>query len=636
MARVEAKWDFPSNNGGVSYGLTDAARTYFQADRLRHVTREVIQNSIDSHDTGFPLVEVEISDRAIPKTAFEGDQLASHFGACIEEVQRIGATNAQRDIEVLQRGIKTLSRSTVRCLTVVDSGTRGLRDPNWHALVESEGIVQKDGLVSGGSFGIGKNAVFTISDIFAVIYSTRYSAGRRGRVEKCQGKARLMTHPRPQLNGGAAMPSPNDYLQNTGFYRSDDMEPLMGKEDIPDEFRLHDAAGAGIFILGFNPHSEDWASDVKHAVCENFFMAVHNRRLRVTIRPASGKPVVVDHETIDDILSAPEASTDVYHFYNVVRRGDANHSTRSVNPLGKLDVYLDPNNGPSRTAYVNSKGMLITASSDQKINPVSPRRRVTWTDYTAVVTPQTDDGDLWVRSMESPAHDAIQPDQLSEPEQQQQAKAAFSKVRRQLRAIIDSEMEARHVEVSENLSELAQYLPENEGEVSSERQLSVTRIQTRPPETPILDQADDEELDAGEIPERDPGGGATGDQGRVEGETEALLGRRRRTMPRVPIRDPRVIPISSDQVRVSFTPRLEAKRSVDVTIHPRGYEATAEAAILIQEVQSPLSDGTECSLLEGSRVRVTPELNERISLLLTTTDQIEQISAFDLWVREAK
>lgn len=636
MARVEAKWDFPPNNGGVSYGLTDAARTYFQADRLRHVTREVIQNSLDSHDTGFPLVEVEVSDREIPKTAFGGDQLESHFSACMEEVQRIGATNAQRDIEVLQRGINTLSHSTVRCLTVVDSGTRGLRDPNWHALVESEGIVQKDGAVSGGSFGIGKNALFTISDIFAVIYSTRYSAGRRGRVEKCQGKARLMTHPDPKLNGGVTTPSPHDYLQNTGFYRSDDMEPLVGKEDIPDEFRLHDAAGTGLFILGFNPHSEDWATDVKHAVCENFFVAVHNRRLRVTIRSESGKPVVIDHETIDDILSSPGASTDAYHFYKVFRRGDANHTTRSIKPLGKLDVYLDPNTGPSRTAYVNSKGMLITASSDQNINPIAPMRRVTWADYTAVVTPQTDEGDLWVRSMESPAHDAIQPDQLPEPVQQQRAKAAFRSIRKQLRAIIDSEMEARHVEVSENLSELAQYLPESEGEEPSERQLSVTRIQTRQLETPILDRTDDDEVGAGETQHEGAGGGTKGDLGRVEGETEALQGRIRRAMPWVPIRDPRAIPISSRQLRISFTPRLEAKRSVDVTIHPRGYEATAEPAMLIQEAKSLLSDETECTLLEGGRVRMSPEPNERISLLLTTTDQIEQMSAFDLWVREAK
>ena len=476
MTGVEAIWDFPPNNGGVLYGLTDAARTYFQAGRLRHVVREVIQNSLDSHDDGFTMVVVEITDCTIPKAAFGGDQLAAHFTACVEEVERVGATNAQRDIEVLERGLKTLRNATIRCLKVIDSGTRGLRPKNWHALVESEGIVQKDGSVSGGSFGIGKNAVFTISDILTVIYSTRYLDNRRGRVEKCQGKARLMTHAHPKLNESVANPSPVDYLQNSGFYRSEDMTPLIGRRDIPDEFRLHDAAGTGIFILGFNPHSEDWVTDVQLAVCENFFMAIDRRQLSVTITPSSGKPVVIDHETIDGFLNSSESSRAAYHFYKAIRRSQPDHTTRSVEPLGKLDVFLDPNNGPSRAAYINKKGMLITASSDLNINPVAPRRRVTWTDYTVVVTPQTNEGDLWVRNMESPAHDSIHPEQLPEPEEQQQATMVFRNVRRQLRAIIDDEMEAHHAEASDNLIELARYLPEKNGEGPLEHFLEVTRL----------------------------------------------------------------------------------------------------------------------------------------------------------------
>ena len=636
---VKAAWNFPPSNGGVSYGLTDAARTYFQADRLRHVTREVIQNSLDSHNPGLPGVVVEMSDCTIPKEAFGGDQLAAHFSACQEEVNRVGATNAQRDVEILERGLETLRHPNIRCLKVVDSGTLGLRPQNWRALVESEGIVQKERGISGGSFGIGKNAVFTISDIFTVIYSTRYLDRRRGRVEKCQGKARLMTHADPKLNGSNLIPSPSDYLQNTGFYRSESMAPLIGRQDIPSEFRVHDSVGAGIIILGFNPHSQDWVTDVQRAVCENFFMAIHDRRLKVVISPASGKSLSVDHETIDDILATSKSSQASYYFYKVIRSSEASHSTRSVQPLGKLDVFMDPSNGPSRTAYVNRKGMLITFSSDQRVNPVAPRRRVTWADYTAVVTPQTDQGDLWIRNMESPAHDAIQPEQLPEPEQQQQAKSVFKNVRRQLRAIIDDEMEARHPEVSENLSELAQYLPENEGkecEEPSERHLAVTKIQTRPPDTRVLAEGDDEEEAAGQPP--DQGGSSVGPDrnDRVEGESGELRGRRRRAVPRIPVQDPRAIPLDSNRVRISFTPRLDGSGPIAVTIHPRGYEATGEAAIPISEARCASPSNTACILLEGGGVELTPGQDERISLLLTTSQPIERISAFDLLVREAQ
>ena len=637
MAGARAVWDFPASNGGVSYGLTDAASTYFQANRLRHVIREVIQNSLDAHDTGFPVVRVQISDCMIPKTAFGGDQLADHFTACLKEVNRVDATNAQRDIEILNLGLKTLMHPNVRCLTVVDSGTRGLPLQNWRALVESEGIVQKAGSLSGGSFGIGKNAVFTISDIFTVIYSTRYLDGKRGRVEKCQGKARLMTHAKPRLNRSKATPSPRDYLQNTGFYRSQGMKPLIGKQNIPDEFRLHKANGTGVFILGFNPHSEDWVTDVQRAVCESFFMAIHQRRLSVTITPESGQPLIVDHETIDEILGSSQTSRDSYYFYKAVMRGEATHATSPVQPLGTLDIFLNPTNGPSRIAYVNRKGMLITASSDQKINPIAPRRRVTWTDYTAVVTPQADEGDRWIRNMESPAHDAIQPDQLPEPKQQQRAKTVFRTVRKEIREIIDSEMEARYAEVSENLSELAPYLPERDGKGPPERNLAVTRIQTQPVNAPALHSTNEKGVDARTPPERKASHEGSGDNGCVKGEEGKFVDRRPRAARRIPVHNPRLIPVAANQVRISFSPPIDESRGpIALTIHPRGYEATAEAAIPITEAKCLSSDQTACRLIEGNAVRLVPDLDDRISILLTTSELIEEVSAFDLLVRETQ
>ncbi|MDE0554746.1 MAG: hypothetical protein OXI24_11050 [Candidatus Poribacteria bacterium] len=281
--------------------------------------------------------------------------------------------------------------------------------------------------------------------------------------------------------------------------------------------------------------------------------------------------------------------------------------------------------------------MLITASSDQRINPVAPRGRVTWTDYTAVVTPQTDEGDNWIRSMESPAHDSIQPDQLPEPEQQQQAKSAFRNVRKQLRAIIDSEMEARFEEVSENLSELARFLPEGEGNELlelSEHYLAVTKIQSRPQDTRVPGQASDEELGHGQIPERSDSSGGFAQNGRVEGEVSELRGRRQKAAPRIPVQNPRVIPVDASQIRVIFTPRLERKGPIAVSVHPRGYEATVEPAIALHEAQCTSPKVAECKLLEEGIIRLRTISHERIHILITTTRPIEQMTAFDLVVRE--
>ena len=347
----------------------------------------------------------------------------------------------------------------------------------------------------------------------------------------------------------------------------------------------------------------------------------------------------MDHETIAEILGRSESSRAFYHFYQAIRRNQPNHATNALPPLGKLDVFLDPNNGPSRTAYVNRKGMLITASTDPAINPIRPRRRATWTNYTAVVVPQTDDGDLWIRSMESPAHDAIQPEQLSEPEEQQMAKTLFASVRRQLREIIDSEMEIRHTEISENLSELARYLPAAGGKQQqelSELQLAVTRIETRPLETQIPDQHGGEEIGLGARPERGKASAGHGHNGRVDGSFGEAMGRHRKKTQRIPIQSPRAIPVNEDQLRISFTPRLEGPATIEVSIHPRGYEATVEAAISLSQAQCVSSDAVSCALLEGKQVKLFTEPGQRIGILLTTTQPIDKLSAFDLLVREAE
>ena len=634
MDKENPIWHFPPSGGGVSYGLTDAARTYFQAGRLRHVTREAIQNSLDSHDTGFPTVEVQLIDHTIPSASFAGDDLASHIAACLLEVERTGATNSERDKDILQMGLEGLQSPNVRCLAIIDSGTRGLLPENWHALVESEGIVQKSGGASGGSFGIGKNAVFTVSDIFSVFYSTRYLDKRRGRVELCQGKARLMSHVHPRLNKSKAKPRARDYLQNTGFYRSKDMKPLMGRSEIPDHFRLPDGANTGIFILGFNPHSEDWVTDVKRAVCENFFMAISKGHLKVNIQPTSEKTVLVSHETIDDILRKLDSSGDFYHYYRVTCQKQPTHVTKLDPPLGNMDVFLETGIGPSRTAYLNRKGMMVTASTDHKVNPFALRRRATWAEYTLVVSPQTDEGDQWIRQMETPAHDAIQTDQLPKPGEQHQASTVFAHTRRQLREIIDSEMQDREAEVSTNLVELARYLPESNDVDPQERHLIATRIQTAPTDTPRYEDSEYEDTDAGGPADREvtssrrDGQNGRAAPGKAQGGDEE---RRSRPSPRITLTRPRAIPISRNQVWISFTPPIHQEETITVALHPRGYEPTAEAAIPLTKVES-LSPNAKASTRPNEGIlSVTFDGNDRISLLITTDSPIDQISAFDLY-----
>ena len=152
----------------------------------------------------------------------------------------------------------------------MDAGTLGLIGRSWDALVFQEGSVQKSGAAPGGSNGVGKNAVLNVSDLRTVFYSTRYIQRREGRVEKLQGKATLMDHPNPQ--------DKSESLQHVGFYSMPHGEPVLTTQ-IPDFFRLDDV-GTGVFIMGFNPRSNDWTREVTAAVIENFFHATTSQEAR--------------------------------------------------------------------------------------------------------------------------------------------------------------------------------------------------------------------------------------------------------------------------------------------------------------------------------------------------------------------
>ena len=192
----------------------------------------------------------------------------------------------------------------------------------------------------GGSYGIGKNAVFNVSLLHTVFYSTNFVNGREGRVERMQGKATLMSHPNPD--------KPSESLQHIGFYRSPDGHPLTATQ-IPGFFRL-DEPGTGVFILGFDPRSQDWLSEMTAAVIRNFFLAIHRKELLVEIHSGDADPIIITHETIDYLFTEHAKDDDCYAYYKAIR--DTNLTvTKHMPNIGKL-------NSTSMFLWVSEDGVL--------------------------------------------------------------------------------------------------------------------------------------------------------------------------------------------------------------------------------------------------------------------------------------
>lgn len=611
MSAKSADWQFPPRNGGIDF-VQDPSSAHFSDAPMPKLVREVLQNSLDARENGiYEPVVVKFRSTKIERQLIGATQLYKHLTACLD---RAKAENHPASlIRFYENACKTLKSKTVRCLSITDSRTTGLSDSRWNALVVQEGAVQKPGVgAPGGSYGIGKNAVFNVSDIRTVFYSTRYVNGREGRVEKMQGKATLMSHPNPD-NG-------SDDLQHIGFYAAQNREPLVTTE-IHDFFRL-DEPGAGVFVMGFNPRSSNWMKDIASAVIENFFDAIHQKTLIVEISSDDAESITVDHETIDQLFEGLFIKKpDAFYYYKAIRDAEV-MPTPDIGKAGVLNAQVLIDSGaPRRTAYVNRNGMLITASREQKTNPIAPRGKSLWPDYAAVVTPATDAGDTWIRSMENPSHDSISSGQLLEAKQQRQANKIFADARRELREIIDKKADISKYGDTSNLDELRDYFPELDPNAEGNRDLTITPIAlpnpSPPAPSPIPDPAPRPDPDPSPNPDPDPHPDPDPDP-RPHPPGPPGPGPLRRAA----INKQRYIPVGNTEAIISFVPD-DKSDEVKLALTPTGGERRGEREEPLQIIDATVlsPDNQKISLAEGV-LSLKPTASERVVIKIATNDTL--------------
>ena len=568
-------WQFPPNQDGVEYGFGNAAAAHFRADPMAHLVREVIQNSMDAKVDGlYEPVHVAFAETQISTRIVGGDSLRPHIAACLAAAKDKRQTEAATSYA---NTLKILAQPTISCLCIIDSGTTGLVEDNWNALVIQEGIAHKSRPAAGGSNGIGKNAVFNVSDLQTVMYSTRYLDRRKGREEKLQGKSRLATHPDPTEQRAQ--------LQHIGFYRTEDRQPLRGRE-IPDEFRLADT-GTGIFILGFNAHCTNWARTAMAAVLDYFFFAIHNRQLVVEIQPTPEQPAIkLNHETIDQHFLTIGRSKN-YAYYQAIRGCTAREVLVNA-PLGTLQLYLLKGEGPRRTACLNYNGMLITDSRERNLNYLAPPGRNFWPDFAAVIMAATPQGDEWLRKMENPGHDAITPQQIRDTSDRRQAEAILNQARKALRDAYDSGFNTSQYKITSNLTELAYALPERSLDALGDIPLTTTVIETKPQSRPL--QGPMEALPSDQVP--------------------TLINQR-------------IVSTGSNEATIAFNATRVG--AVTFRLHPAGAERGSETRIDIVAVEDIDCPDMPIDLSDGV-ITLSVDNNRRTRLKVTTSQHISHLA----------
>ena len=195
-------WKFERNDMDVVEGPNDAGVNIFTGDRAGGLVREVLQNSIDARRFDDRPVEVSFRIAQIPVADFDVYGLMRHLEAACNS-----SDNDDRHRKQFRRGLDALNDAKasgyLSALVITDKNTTGAPDKDgrkdkWRSLTRAQGRSAKDKKDSGGSFGIGKNAAFTVADMRTVLYSTAYNDGNL-LMRRYAGKSILVSH---EVGGG--------------------------------------------------------------------------------------------------------------------------------------------------------------------------------------------------------------------------------------------------------------------------------------------------------------------------------------------------------------------------------------------------------------------------------------------------
>lgn len=281
----EKKWRFPSNNGGSILGLTDTSKEFFKQNPLSSLTREILQNSIDAIDDNTKAVKVDFNLFEISKESDFLKGLKEEVLNCLSYVNKTKSLANYSD--ELNEMIKILNQNKISCLRISDFNTVGLKGIKtnmnydispWQALVKAQGISNKDNQNSGGTKGIGKNAVFSIAKLNTVFYSTN---SKNDQTVGYEGVSRLMSAP---------IKDTDELTQGIGYFSSNDKNDQIVGEiiDLDKDFNRNDNFGTDIFILGFL-NFENWENEVLNSVLSDFMYAVYKNKLEVSINGQNEK-----------------------------------------------------------------------------------------------------------------------------------------------------------------------------------------------------------------------------------------------------------------------------------------------------------------------------------------------------------
>lgn len=424
------KIQFLKNEANKVEGLAYAGFETFKGSPYPSCARETGQNSRDAAMGDAP-VSVAFNLHEIPRAEVPfADQLQNSIDCCLK---------APRDLETkehLERALAQIAGPIVKILEIADLHTTGLTGPMedensvFAALVKGDGVTNKSDPTSAGSYGIGKNAAYAVSDLQTVIYSTCYQTKGSDEVSfAAQGRLRLISH----VDG-------DQRLSAEGYWGNENFTPITSPEAVP-AWVARDKIGTSIFSVGFR-EQDHWADRMRLSLATNFFLAIARNEIEFSVQGVklsqSSIDSILESLALAEIAAASDETANLdraKRLMQCIRSDGATQHKISVAGLGDFTLHLLIAEGMPREIHILRNGIYICDNFGKFGLPMRAYRGTK--EYMAVLEPaRTDAGkkpSQLLKRLENPAHDAFEPERIVDPAAQkaarQQIKSLISKTR---------------------------------------------------------------------------------------------------------------------------------------------------------------------------------------------------------------
>ena len=404
MSNIESNcnWHFSEQEDATQdIGPNNAAAEYFSETPYPSLIRESIQNSLDAASDSSKPVRMEFSFKQLRTGSYPNFfNLRNH----IESILKYYGNKAEAEYGPMLDVFHNFesNQAVIDYIKVSDFNTKGMdfnpndTDSPFYAFVRAIGVTVKSDVGSGGSFGFGKAAYFSMSPIHTVLVSSRTQNGKTF----FEGASTLCTHKAIGSDGK------EHKYSHYGFYDNHSGEKPSSGEDIPTRFRREEA-GSDIMIMGVDgsPEAQELAFDeMIKATLRNFWMSIYEKKLEVKIGDKE-----INASTLDDLMIEhfPDmrdrekkiSSYNPRSYYEAVKNAGASKLflkfDEKLQNLGEVSFYLFKNNElRDSVIHLRKQGMYIYRS----------RKYSSSYGYSAVFVCTDSQGNNLLKGIEDPSH----------------------------------------------------------------------------------------------------------------------------------------------------------------------------------------------------------------------------------------